>query len=73
MGNKQTKTMIILMIFLFVIIKPNIAHAYVDPGTGTLMFQLLIAALVGAIFVLKNIRLKIVGFIKSLFRSNGKE
>lgn len=73
MGNKQTKMLIVLMVFLFVIIRPNIAYAYVDPGTGTLLFQFLLAAIVGALFVLKNIRIKIVSFIKGIFSSSGKE
>ena len=72
MGNKQ-KILIFLVVFLFVIIKPNIAYAYVDPGTGTLLFQFLLAAIVGALFVLKNIRIKIVSFIKGIFSSSGKE
>ncbi len=30
------------------------AHAYLDPGTGSYVFQFLIAGLVGAIFVIKS-------------------
>jgi hypothetical protein len=30
------------------------AHAYIDPGTGSLIIQGLIAAFVGAAFALKN-------------------
>lgn len=36
--------------FLF-IIKP--AHAYIDPGTGSFLLQLLIGAVLGATFMLK--------------------
>ena len=38
------------------------AHAYLDPGTGSYILQILIAGLVGALFMLKMFWGRIVGF-----------
>lgn len=32
---------------------PAVAHAYIDPGTGSILVQGLIAAIVGALFTIK--------------------
>lgn len=32
---------------------PAVAHAYIDPGTGSILIQGLIAAIVGALFTIK--------------------
>ena len=37
------------------------AHAYLDPGTGSYIFQILISGLVGALFMLKVFWGRIVG------------
>ena len=70
--SKSSKSFIIILLFLFILIRPNIAHAYVDPGTGTLLFQMAIAVIVGSLFFLKNLRTKIVKFIRGVF-SKSKE
>lgn len=41
--------------------------AYLDPGSGSYFIQLLIASLMGALFVLGAYRKKISQFIKNLF------
>jgi hypothetical protein len=38
------------------------AHAYLDPGTGSYILQILIASLFGALFMLKVFWGRIVGF-----------
>jgi hypothetical protein len=38
------------------------AHAYLDPGTGSYILQILIASLVGALFMLKVFWGRIIGF-----------
>ena len=42
------------VLLLAVLLHPRAAHAYIDPGTGSLILQGLIAAFVGAAFALKN-------------------
>jgi hypothetical protein len=44
------------------------AQAYIDPGTGGMLFQALIAGVVGGLFLLKKYWLKMKGF----FRKNNK-
>jgi hypothetical protein len=41
----------------------RIILAYVDPGSGQLIWQMLVAGLVGALFYVKRIRV----FLKKLF------
>ncbi len=46
---------------------PRHAYAYLDPGTGTYLFQLLVAALLGAAVGVKIFWYKIKLFFKKLF------
>jgi hypothetical protein len=48
------------------------AHAYLDPGTGSYILQIIIAAIIGSFFVIKPFFTKIKGFLKRLF-SKGRE
>ena len=45
------------------------AFAYFDPGAISLFFQLLIAGIVGAFVFLKFYYLKMIDFIKNIFKS----
>lgn len=45
---------------------PKPAHAYMDPGTGSYILQLLIAALLGVSFAIKMFWLRIKGFFANL-------
>lgn len=40
------------------------AYAYLDPGAGSYMFQILIAAMVTGLFMIKLVWKKIVSFFK---------
>lgn len=44
----------ILPIFSFLIISYDNAYAYIDPSTGSYILQMLLAGLLGALFVLKT-------------------
>lgn len=46
--------------FLLALAAP--AHAYIDPGTGSYVFQIVIAAAVGAAFSIKLFWRRITGF-----------
>jgi len=48
------------------------AFGYIDPGTGSYMFQLLAAAFLTALFVIKMYWLKLITFFRSLFGRNKK-
>ncbi len=55
-----------LVALLSVLLAPQ-AHAYLDPGTGSYIFQLLLAAAVGLAFVVKVFWSRIKGFFAKLF------
>ena len=42
-------------------------HAYIDPGTGSLIIQILIASAVGAAFLIKIFWGKVKAFLNNLF------
>jgi hypothetical protein len=44
-----------LFVVVLLITFPNLAHAYVDPGSGHLLLQLLLAFLAGALFYARSI------------------
>jgi len=51
-----------------ILLAPVPALAYVDPGSGSFIFQILIAALVGGLFALKMFFKNIRAFFANLFR-----
>jgi hypothetical protein len=46
---------------------------YIDPGSGSIVLQLLIAAVTGAVFVLVRIRTQIKLFFSRLFSKSEKK
>jgi len=48
----------------------KICYAYLDPGSGSYIFQLLIASIVGLAFVIKVYWRRLMGFLKGLFSRN---
>ena len=46
---------------------PASVHAYLDPGTGSYIFQIVLAAIVGLGFVIKVYWKKITGFFTGIF------
>ena len=58
-------TVILSLIYTFVL-APN-AFAYLDPGTGSYILQLLIASMVGVLFSVKIFWTRIKEFVKGIF------
>jgi len=56
----------VLMLILFITLTKN-AYAYLDPGTGSYFFQLLIAGLLGALFLIKSFWKNLAVAAKSFF------
>lgn len=48
------------------------AYAYIDPITGSLLIQGIVAVVLAAVAGVKKIRTKIVGFFVSLFKKSDK-
>jgi hypothetical protein len=68
MHKQLTGVMIVLTLLAF----PLQASAYLDPGTGSYFFQILIAVIVGSLFLIK-IRFKnIKAYITSMFSKKKK-
>jgi hypothetical protein len=51
---------------------PDTASAYIDPGTGSYVVQLLLAGLLGALFALKVFWRRVVGFLRGRFQRSSK-
>lgn len=66
----------VLTVFLIIMIVyltfPPFAHAYLDPGTGSFIFQLALASIVGLLFMIKVYWEKIKIFFVRVF-SKDKE
>jgi len=56
----------IMSLILFIFAKNS--YAYLDPGTGSYILQIIVASLLGALFAVKVFWRKIVNFFKSLFK-----
>lgn len=63
------KLLIILFYPVFFLLSTlaNHAYAYIDPGSGSYLFQIMLASLVGAAFAVKAYWIKIKEFLKKLF------
>ncbi len=51
---------------VFVAVLPATAHAYLDPGTGSQLFQVILAVFVGGVFSIKVFWHRIVDYFRSL-------
>jgi hypothetical protein len=52
------------------LLAPTAAHAYLDPGTGSYVLQMIIAGLLGAAFAIKMYWLRIKRFLAGIFSKN---
>jgi len=48
------------------------AHAYIDPGSGSYIFQILIGAVFGAIYFFKDFFVRGFHFVKNIFKRRKK-
>ena len=58
----------VLLAAAYLLIVPHEAHAYIDPGTGSLVLQLLAAGLVSAALIFRRSIARVLG----LFRRDRK-
>jgi hypothetical protein len=65
------KTKILILALIFINIKN--AYAYLDPGTGSIILQGLIAGILSVSVAISSFRQKIINFIKLLKRKVGKD
>ena len=60
------------LLAVMVFLVPQEAHAYIDPGTGSYIFQIAIAFLVGALFYMKLFGRSTKAFISRIFTRDQK-
>ena len=68
----HTSVLTIGAVFLFHLIVPSKAYAYLDPGSGSYFLQIGLAALFGILFAVKLLWKKIKGFINNLVSGEEK-
>ena len=54
----------ILIFLLIFILAPSVSWAYLDPGTGSFIIQILVATVVGTLVTIKMYWSKIIGIFK---------
>ncbi len=54
------------MVLLLLIVSERPAHAYIDPGTASYLFQLIAGAVLGVVFVMRTYWNRIVTSVRSL-------
>lgn len=57
---------------LSALLVPNLAHAYIDPGTGSMALQLLMAGILGALFTIKSYWNELKSFLARMFQRGPK-
>jgi hypothetical protein len=58
------------LVAALLLLLPTSAHAYLDPGTGSYVIQMIIAGLLGAAFAIKMYWLRIKRFLVGIFSKN---
>lgn len=58
---------------LLSLIPASTAYAYIDPGTGSYMLQILLAFFLGALFALKMFWKNVKAFLGNLFSRGNKQ
>ena len=57
----------LLILAVVEMLLPRTASAYIDPGTGSLIFQIIVGAILGAVLTVKLWWLKVKYFFAHLF------
>jgi len=56
-----------MLVVLLCSVSTSVSYAYLDPGTGSYVFQLLIAGLLGLLFLLKVYWNRVKSFVVGVF------
>lgn len=66
---KKLSNLLTLVVFLslFLLLMGQQAYAYLDPGTGSYIFQMLLGLMVGAVFAAKIYWQKLISFFSGIF------
>lgn len=61
-----------LALLFLAVLFPRDAHAYLDPGTGSYVLQMIIAGVLGAAFAVKMSWFRIKRFLTGMFSRNDR-
>jgi len=56
---------LLFLALIFLLALERSAFAYLDPGTGSYVFQIIIAGIVGSLFAVKMFWKRFIGFFKN--------
>ena len=73
MATGKYLTVALLAVVALVLVFPARAHAYLDPGTGSYLWQIALAALAGSLFAIRLFWTRIKLFFKNLRSKPKKE
>ena len=65
--------LLVILVLVIILSFPLETEAYLDPGTGSQLLQLLLASLFGALFTIKMYWKKLKEFFKNLLATDKKE
>ncbi len=66
-------TTILTLSFLYIILSTDTSHAYIDPGSGSMLLQVLIASILGILTVIKIYWARLKTFFSSKSDTNSSE
>jgi len=69
--GRSARTLLLLVLPLLLL--PSVAQAYLDPGTGSYVVQLLIGTLLGGLFALGVFWRRVVASFKRLFKRRSSD
>jgi len=73
MSKKSFKIMPLFVAAFIFVLFPSFSYAYLDPGTGSYVFQMMIAGLISCAYIVKIYFFNIKRFFKKIFSRNVKD
>jgi hypothetical protein len=70
--SRRRVTRAVLLLLLASTIWPSTAEAYIDPGSGSYLLQLILAAVFGALYAVKLCWRRIARAVTRVFRSSDR-
>ncbi len=70
---KRSKHLLIIFCLLYFLLFPHIIYAYIDPGTGSYIIQLVIAGFIGLSIGVKIFWKKIKAFFVNIFHNRQQD
>ena len=72
--KKQKTLKVLFFLVLFLLVSTKKAYAYLDPGTGSYILQILAAGALGGLFAVKTFWRQIIDFLRRIFsKKNNKK